>query len=62
MVIQTKLPAVVAPAHQASPTPGVAVVAAAVLGPVTVALAVSAGDLGGAAPPPVIVTARASLA
>ena len=56
-----ELLAVIGAAHELAPAAGVPVVAAAVPRAVAVALAVLAGLLGGAAPPPVIVPARASL-
>ena len=61
VVIEPELPAVVGAAHQLAPAASVAVIQPTVTGTVAVTLAVLAGLLGGAAPPPVIVPARASL-
>ena len=61
MVEEAELLAVVGGAHELAPAAGVPVVAAAITRSVAVTLAVLAGLLGGAAPPPVIVPALASL-
>ena len=49
VIEQPKLPAVVAAAHQLAPAPGVTIIAPAVTGPVTVALAKAARLLRGTA-------------
>ena len=58
VVEEAQLPAVVGAAHELAPAPGVTVMQPPVRGPVTVALAVLARGLGGAAPPPIVVPPR----
>jgi len=61
MVVQTKLLAVVGPTHQTLLTARMTIIAPTIPGTVTVTLTIAAGNLGGAAPPSIIVTTSTSL-
>ena len=61
MVVGSELLAVVTPTNQSSSAAAVTVIDSSISGSITVSLALTTGLLGSTAPPPVVVTAPASL-